>query len=98
MVTLTVQNTGRVAGATVAQIYVGEQSPSVPRPAYELKAFQKVWLKPGESRSISLPLNRRSFAFWSDVNKDWKVDRGRFTIFAGDSAAHLPLHRDITLE
>lgn len=97
-VTLTVQNTGRVAGATVAQIYVGEQSPSVPRPAYELKAFQKVWLKPGESRSISLPFNRRSFAFWSDANKDWKVDHGRFTIFAGDSAAHLPLHRDVTLE
>jgi beta-glucosidase len=97
-VTLTVRNTGPVAGATVAQIYVGEQSPSVPRPSYELKAFQKVFLKPGESRTISLQLDRRSFAFWSDASKRWQVDPGHFTIFAGDSSANLPLHEDVTLQ
>lgn len=96
-VTLTVQNTGSVEGAAVAQIYVGEQVPSVPRPAYELKAFQKVHLKPGESRLISFTLDRRSFAFWSEAKKNWDVDPGRFAIFAGDSSEHLPLRQDVTL-
>ena len=96
-VTLTVKNTGTVAGATVAQIYVGEHSPTIPRPAYELKAFQKIELAPGESRTVALTLDRRSFAFWSPKSKDWQVDPARFTIFAGDSSEHLPLAQDVTL-
>ncbi len=97
-VTLTIRNTGKVAGADVAQIYVGEQHPAVPRPRYELKAFQKVRLAPGESRTITLPLNRRSFAYWSQQDHAWKVDPGTFTIYAGDSSASLPLHADLTME
>ena len=93
----TVTNTGAVAGATVAQLYVGEPSPSLPRPAYELKGFARVSLKAGESRSIQLPLDRRSFAFWSTVEHGWKVDPGRYTIYVGDSSAELPLHQDLTL-
>jgi len=97
-VTVTVRNTGKVAGANVAQIYVGEQSPQLPRPRYELKAFQKVRLAPGESRTITLPLTRRSFAYWSASDHDWKVDPGTFTIYAGDSSANLPLHADLIMQ
>jgi beta-glucosidase len=97
-VTLTIRNTGKVAGADVAQIYIGEQHPAVPRPRYELKAFQKVRLAPGESRTITLPLNRRSFAYWSQQDHAWKVDPGLFTIYAGDSSASVPLHADLTME
>jgi beta-glucosidase len=96
-VTLTVRNTGKVAGADVAQIYVHEQNPKVPRPRIELKAFQKVRLAPGESRTITLSLNRRSFAYWSERYHGWKVDAGNFTIYAGDSSASLPLHADLNL-
>ncbi|MBB5064072.1 fibronectin type III-like domain-contianing protein [Granulicella mallensis] len=96
-VTLTVQNTGSVEGATVAQLYVGEQSPKVARPAYELKAFQKVTLKPGESKTVSLTLDSRSFAYWSNEKKNWQVDSGRFTIFAGDSSEHLPLKQEVNI-
>src|SRR5579875_1016161 len=95
--TLTIRNTGSVAGADVAQIYVSEQNPRVPRPRIELKAFQKVRLAPGESRTITLPLNRRSFAYWSERDHGWKVDAGRFTIYAGDSSASLPLQAELTL-
>jgi beta-glucosidase len=97
-VTLTVTNNGKVPGADVAQVYVGEQNPTIPRPRYELKAFQKVRLAPGESRTITLSLNRRSFAYWSDSDHDWKVDPATFTIYAGDSSADLPLHADLTLQ
>ncbi len=98
MVTLTVRNTGKVAGAEVAQVYVGENNPALPRPAYELKAFLKVRMQPGESRTLSLPLNRRSFAYWSEQDHNWKVDPGVFTIYAGDSSASLPLHAEVTLQ
>jgi beta-glucosidase len=97
-VTFTVRNSGAVAGADVAQIYVGEESPKIPRPRFELKAFQKVRLAPGESRTITLPLNRRSFAYWSESDHDWKVDSGAFTIYAGDSSASLPLHADLVMQ
>jgi beta-glucosidase len=97
-VTLTIRNTGKVAGADVAQIYVGEHNPTVPRPRDELKAFQKIRLAPGESRTISLPLNRRSFAYWSQQDHAWKVDPGSFTIYAGDSSTSLPLHAVLTME
>jgi beta-glucosidase len=93
----TVTNSGAVAGATVAQLYVGEHSPSVPRPAYELKGFAKVSLKAGESRTIHLPLDRRAFAFWSTPEHGWKVDPGRYTVYIGDSSADLPLREDLTL-
>jgi beta-glucosidase len=97
-VTVTIRNTGKVVGADVAQIYVGEQHPAVARPRYELKAFQKVGLAPGESRTISLSLNRRSFAYWSDKDHTWNVDPGAFTIYVGDSSANLPLHADLTMK
>jgi beta-glucosidase len=96
-VSFNVRNTGSVAGATVAQIYVGEESPSVPRPSYELKGFQKVPLQPGETRTVTVNLDSRSFAFWSEAKKDWDIDSGRFVIYAGDSSAHLPLQTIVTL-
>lgn len=97
-VTLTIRNTGTVAGADVIQVYVGEQNPQIPRPRYELKAFQKVRLAAGEIRTITLPLNHRSFAYWSMADQNWKVDPGAFTIYAGDSSANLPLHADLNLQ
>ncbi|HEY0307435.1 MAG TPA: glycoside hydrolase family 3 C-terminal domain-containing protein [Acidobacteriaceae bacterium] len=96
-VTLTVQNTGKVAGAAVPQIYIAEHEARVPRPAIELKAFQKVNLLPGERRSITFTLNDRSFAYWSETEKDWHIDSGLFTIFAGESSEDMPAHRDVTL-
>lgn len=96
-VTLTVRNTGRVAGAEVAQIYVSEQNPKVPRPRTERKAFQKVRLGSAESRMITLPLDRRSFAYWSEHDYAWTVDPDKFTIYAGDSSASRPLHADLTV-
>jgi beta-glucosidase len=97
-VSLTVRNTGKVAGAEVAQLYVGEQNPAVTRPHHELKAFQKVYLAPGETRTITLPLDRRSFAYWSEKEHAWKVDAGTFTIYAGDSSVDLPLHVGLTMQ
>lgn len=67
-VVVPVTNTGPRRGAEVVQCYVGAVDPAVVRPPKELKAFQKVWLDPGESTTVTLTLDARSFAYWSPGN------------------------------
>ena len=86
-----VKNTGPRAGADVAQVYVGEQSPQLPRPVKELKGFSRVLLQPGQSQRITVTLDRRAFAYWDVTTHDWKVNPGLFTLYAGDSSVNVPL-------
>ena len=86
-----VKNTGTKAGATVAQVYVGEEHAPLPRPAHELKGFERVELAAGETKRVSVELDPRAFSYWDDRTKGWKIDSGRFTISVGDSVANLPL-------
>jgi beta-glucosidase len=96
-VTFDVTNTGKITGAEVAQVYIGDPSALVPRPAKELKAFQKVRLAAGETKHVSLILDRRAFAYYDVKRHDWQVDPGRFTINVGDASDHTPLSADITM-
>jgi beta-glucosidase len=88
-VTFAVANTGDRAGATVAQLYVAESSPTVPRPAKELKQFERVMLQPGESTHVSVELGPRSFSFY-DVNAAlWRANAGNYNLLLGDSSASI---------
>jgi len=89
--TFTIKNTGRRAGAEVAQVYVEDVAASVPRPPKELKAFTKVFLRPGQSRTVRLPLNDRAFAFWDESAGAWRIEPGEFRIHVGASAQDLRL-------
>ena len=91
VVTLSVTNTGPVAGAEVVQAYVGDLESEVTRPVRELKAFSKVWLEPGETRLIELTLDQRAFSFWSVRWNRWAVEEGDFEIAVGTSSRDLPL-------
>ncbi|MFY9645459.1 MAG: fibronectin type III-like domain-contianing protein, partial [Terriglobales bacterium] len=91
-----VTNTGHRAGAEVAELYVGEPHPSVPRPVKELKGFSKVLLNAGETRHVVIPLDRRAFAFYSTKKRDWAVDAGDFNIYVGSSAAQIELTDKVT--
>jgi beta-glucosidase len=95
-VSFDVTNTGHRAGAEVAEVYLGEPHASVPRPMKELKGFMKVPLNPGETRRISLTLNRRAFAYYSVKNHDWTVDAGDFNVYVGSSSAQIELTGKIT--
>jgi beta-glucosidase len=64
----------------------------------ELKSFEKVRLAPGDTRHISVALNRRSFAYWSVEKKGWEVDPGKFVIFVGDSSEDTPLTQDFQVQ
>jgi beta-glucosidase len=96
-VTFDVTNTGSRAGAEVAQVYVGEAKPSVPRPAKELKGFSRMELAAGETKHITIPLDARAFAFYDVAGKHWQADAGTFSILVGDSSADTPLSATVSL-
>jgi beta-glucosidase len=90
-VSFEITNTGPREGAEVAQVYVCDTHARVPRPAKELKGFAKVLLKPGETRRVTLPLDRRAFAYYDTAARNWRVDPGDFVIRVGGSSQQLPL-------
>lgn len=83
-----VANTGMRAGDEVVQVYIRDDVSSVPRPVLELRAFQRVTLKPGEKRTLSFALTPDDLAFW-DIAMNWTVEPGTFTVYAGNSSANL---------
>jgi beta-glucosidase len=91
VVTFTVSNTGQRPGAEVAQVYVTDVEASADRPERELKAFRKVRLAPGESRTVELTLTMRDFAFWDERRHGWTVEPGAFHIAVGASSRDLRL-------
>ena len=81
--TLTVTNTGKVSGATVVQLYLSLTGESTPRPIRELKGFQRVELKPGEHRSITIPLPVGSLLYWQPVKNAWVQPEGPIKVDVG---------------
>jgi beta-glucosidase len=90
-VTFDITNTGERAGADVAQVYVSDDHAKTPRPAKELKGFEKVALQPGETKHVSVELDSRSFAYYDAEAKKWIIAPGKFGILVGDSSASLDL-------
>lgn len=93
-----VRNTGSVAGADVAQVYVGDVKASVPRPVKELKGFAKIRLAPGEEKEVTVTLDRRAFAFYDVTRHDWVVEPGEFRIMVGTNARDIHLDGRVTLQ
>lgn len=90
-VTFTVKNTGDVAGAEIAQLYVADRESTIYRPVKELKGFKKIWLEAGEEKQITLTLGKRAFAFFNVLVNDWCVESGAFDILVGASSADIRL-------
>jgi beta-glucosidase len=97
-VTVTVTNTGAVAGAEVVQVYVRDVEASVARPVRELKGFAKVGLEPGESRPVRIALDQRAFSFWSELLGRWVVEAGEFAVEVGHHSRDLPLLRTVAVD
>ncbi len=90
-VKLELANTGSRAGAEVAQVYVQEVSPSLPRPLKELKGFKKIVLQPGEKQNVSIVLDRNAFAHYDPDKKGWVADKGAYKILIGSSSRDIRL-------
>lgn len=87
--TVSVKNTGKKAGAETVQLYVTDQKSTLPRPVKELKAFQKVFLQPGESREVTLTLDKRSLSFFDDRLQQWVAEDGEFEARIGNSSGNI---------
>jgi beta-glucosidase len=96
-VSFDVTNTGRVAGAEVAQLYVSDPSARATRPERELKGFAKVRLAPGETRHVTVNLDARAFSYWDSTAHKWTIDPGKFVIHVGDSSENTLLNANLTL-
>jgi len=96
-VSFEVKNVGRREGAEVAEVYVGDPHASIPRPVKELKGFAKLSLKPGESKQVSIHLDRRAFSFYDVGQKNWNTEPGLFDILIGGSSDKIQLRSTFTL-
>jgi beta-glucosidase len=90
-------NTGSREAADVAELYVSDGHASVPRPPKELKGYSRVELKPGETKTVNLTLDSRSFSYYDVGSKSWKVEPGEFGILVGDSSEDIALHGSVNL-
>ncbi|PYS83792.1 MAG: glycoside hydrolase [Acidobacteria bacterium] len=97
-VSFDVKNTGTREGADVAQVYVGDTHAKVARPAKELKGFAKVSLRPGETRRVSVTLDRRAFSYYDAGAKQWRADPGDFDVLVGRSSEQIELRGKLTLK
>ena len=96
--TVNVKNTGKRAGAEVIQLYIHDEQCSVERPYKELKGFAKVALQPGESRDVTLCIDKQALSFYDDKARQWTAEPGFFTALVGNSSDNLPLKARFKLQ
>ena len=96
-VTFTLTNTGSCAGAEIAQLYVAKPDAKIFRPAKELKGFAKVFLKAGESRTVIIPLDDKTFRYWNTATDQWEVEGGSYRLLVGASVQDIRLTAQLTL-
>jgi beta-glucosidase len=97
-VSVDVTNTGSVTGKEVVQVYVHDRQARLVRPPKELKGFAKVELQPGETRTVSIPLDFRAFAYYDPAYRQWITEDGEVDILIGASAADIRSTVTVTLQ
>lgn len=97
-VTFQITNAGKVDGAEVAQLYVGCKSGDIFRPGKELKGFQKVYLKAGETKTVTIPLDDKAFRYFNVKTNQWEVETATYEIMIGASSADIKLTGTIMIE
>jgi beta-glucosidase len=97
-VAFSVKNTGKVAGAETAQLYIKEQKPVIFSPEKQLRGFAKVFLEPGETKRVEMELVYRDFAFYNTAVSDWTAAPGVYEIMIGGSVKCIKLSKQVILE
>ncbi|SCY90805.1 beta-glucosidase [Flavobacterium anhuiense] len=97
-VTVSIKNTGKVAGKEVVQLYVNDETSSLPRPTKELKGFEKISLEPGEEKTVRFTLTKKDLSYYDDTKKEWIAEPGKFRIMIGASATDIRGVADFNLK
>lgn len=97
-ITFTLKNTGKRDGAEVAQVYVGCKDGKVFRPRKELKGFQKIYLKAGESKKVEIKLDDKAFRYWNIRTNRWEVETAVYQIMVGASSEDIRLIGEIEIQ
>ena len=92
-----VTNTGKVTGKEIVQLYVRDVKATFARPEKELKAFDKVELKPGKTKTVTFMLDREAFWYFDTVKNSWSTEPGEFEILVGASSRDIRLSESVTL-
>ena len=98
MVSVDVKNTGTMAGKEVVQLYVSPEGGEIIRPIKELRAFEKVELIPGETKTVTFQLEKRAFAYWNTKIHDWHVESGKYKVMIGKSVRDIVETKKVELE
>ena len=96
-VSLTVTNTGSVAGTEIVQLYVAKKNSELFRPAKELKGFARVTLAPGEKQRITITLDDKAFRFWNVKSNRWEIEGGEYELLVGASVEDIRLCEKISV-
>lgn len=96
--TVTVKNTGKRAGSETVQLYVHDAKASIDRPYKELKGFQKVSLQPGESKDVSITIDKSALSFYDEATSAWKAEAGLFEALVGNASDNLKLKKTFELK
>lgn len=97
-VSVDVTNTGNRFGKEVIQLYVAPKNSTVIRPVRELRAFDKIGIAPGETKTVTFLLDGRAYAYWSTEIHDWYVESGEYDIQIGKNAQDIVLSRTVYVE
>jgi beta-glucosidase len=90
-------NTGSRQGSEVVQLYVSYIGSVVPRPRKELKGFERVLLRPRETKTIEIPLRSEDLAYWDQERSRWQLEQGSVMVMAGGSSAAAAVQRRLTV-
>lgn len=96
-VSVNITNTGSMTGKEVVQLYISDLTGSAVRPSKELKGFEKIELEPGETKTVTMELNKRSFAWYRTDIQDWYAAEGEYKILIGSSSQNICLEESVQL-
>lgn len=97
-VSFTITNTGERDGAEIAQLYIAKPEAEIFRPAKELKGFAKVFLKAGESKTVTIELDDKAFRYWNVATGRWEVEGGCYQVMIGASVKDIRLSTEVSVE
>ena len=96
-VSFDIKNTGEVAGAEIAQVYIGREQGSIYRPKKELKGFKKVYLEPGETKRVEIELDEYAFRYYDVIKDKWSIEQGTYYIYVASSVNDVRLKKCVEI-